>query len=118
MRMPVGNRQSGVHIHSVTEICVFLKGEAESFDGVGVTHHAGPFDCLYVPAGVPHGVRTVGDMDLELIWLHDAIERNGVSTYQNASGPFPSKDEVKLVSLAYLVPDWGAKDAKMGGHLR
>jgi hypothetical protein len=46
MRMPVGNRQAGVHVHSVAEIYVILKGEVESFDGVGNTHRAGPLDCL------------------------------------------------------------------------
>ena len=59
-----------MHVHSVTEIYVILKGEAESFDGVGNKHRAGPMDCLYIPAGVPHGVRTVGGEDLDLIWLH------------------------------------------------
>ena len=40
MRMAVGNRQAGVHIHSITEIYVILKGEVESFDGVGNLHRA------------------------------------------------------------------------------
>jgi len=118
MRMPVGNRQAGVHFHSITEIYVILKGEVESFDGVGNLHRAGPLDCLYIPAGVPHAVRTVGDADLELVWLHDDIERNGVSVYLDGPGPFPADDEVKLVRFADLVPDWGAPKAKEGGHLR
>src|ERR1700722_2477306 len=88
MRMPVGNRQAGVHVPSVAEIYVILRGEAESFDGVGNKHRAGPLDCLYIPAGVPHGVRTVGDADLDLIWVHDAIEKVGVSTYLDGPGPF------------------------------
>ena len=118
MRMPVGNRQAGVHVHSVTEIYVILKGEAESFDGVGNVHRAGPMDCLYIPRGVPHGVRTVGDIDLELIWLHDAIERNGVSVYLDGPGPFPADDEVRLIPFRDLVPDWGQAEAKLGGTLR
>jgi mannose-6-phosphate isomerase-like protein (cupin superfamily) len=118
MRMPVGNRQAGVHIHSVTEIYVILKGEVESFDGVGNVHRARPLDCLYIPAGVPHGVRTVGDTDLELIWLHDAIERVGVSVYLDDAGPFPAADEVKLVRFVDLTPDWGGDKAKEGGYLR
>ena len=118
MRMPAGNRQSGVHVHSVTEIYVILKGEVESFDGVGNAHRAGPLDCLYIPAGVPHGVRAVGDADVELIWLHDAIEKWGVSTYLDGPGPFPAADEVRLVSFVDLVPDWGGEQAKEGGHLR
>jgi mannose-6-phosphate isomerase-like protein (cupin superfamily) len=118
MRMPVGNRQAGVHVHSVTEIYVILRGEVESFDGVGNTHRAGPLDCLYIPAGVPHGVRTVGDADLELIWVHDAIEKIGVSIYLDGPGPFPAKDEVRLIPFADLPPDWGGDKAKEGGHLR
>ena len=118
MRMPVGNRQAGVHVHSVTEIYVILKGEAESFDGVGNVHRAGPLDCLYIPAGVPHGVRTVGDTDLELIWLHDAIERAGVSVYLDGPGPFAAEDTVQLVRFVDLEPDWSSDKAKEGGHLR
>ena len=118
MRMPAGNRQSGVHVHSVTEIYVILKGECESFDGAGNLHRAGPLDCLYIPAGVPHGVRTVGDADLELIWLHDAIEKWGVSTYLEGPGPFPADDEVRLVRFLDMAPDWNGEKAKDGGHWR
>ncbi len=118
MRMAVGNRQAGVHVHSVTEIYVILKGEVESFDGVGNLHRAGPLDCLYIPAGVPHAVRTIGDTDLELIWLHDAIEKVGVSVYLDGSGPFPADDEVKLIRFVDLAPDWSGVKAKEGGHLR
>ncbi len=104
MRMAVGNRQPGVHVHSVTEIYIILKGEVESFDGVGRTHRAGPYDCLYIPAGVPHGVRAVGDEDLELIWIHDGIERHDVSVYLEGEGPFPSEREVVLVPYRDLRP--------------
>lgn len=118
MRMPVGNRQAGVHVHSVTEIYVILKGEVESFDGVGNTHRAGPMDCLYIPKGVPHGVRTVGDTDLELIWFHDAIEKNGVSVYLDGPGPFAADKEVQLIAMKDLAADWSGQDAKLGGTLR
>jgi mannose-6-phosphate isomerase-like protein (cupin superfamily) len=102
MRMPVGNRQPGVHVHSITEIYVILKGEVESFDGLGCKHRAGPLDCLYIPAGVPHGVQTVGKDDLELIWLHDGIEKQGVSMYLEGEGPYPADGEVSLVSFDEL----------------
>ena len=118
MRMPAGNRQSGVHVHSVTEIYVILKGECESFDGVGTRHRAGPLDCLYIPKGVPHGVRTLGDADLELIWLHDAVEKAGVSVYLDGPGPFPAEEAVRLIAFDDLVPDWNGDRAKEGGHLR
>lgn len=103
MRMPVGNRQPGVHIHSVAEIYVILRGEVESFDGQNRLHRAGPLDCLYIPAGVPHGVRAVGSDDLELIWLHDGVEGLGVSTYLEGEGPYPSHDEVRLVTFDALL---------------
>lgn len=104
MRMAVGNRQPGVHVHSVTEIYVILKGEVESYDGIGRTHRAGPFDCLYIPAGVPHAVRAGGDEDLELIWIHDGIERHDVSVYLEGEGPFPSEREVVLIPYRDLRP--------------
>lgn len=104
MRMAVGNRQPGVHVHSVTEIYIILKGEVESYDGVGRTHRAGPFDCLYIPAGVPHAVRAIGEEDLELIWIHDGIERHDVSVYLEGEGPFPSEREVVLIPYSDLRP--------------
>lgn len=104
MRMAVGNRQPGVHVHSVTEIYIILKGEVESYDGVGRTHRAGPFDCLYIPAGVPHAVRAIGNEDLELIWIHDGIERHDVSVYLEGDGPFPSEREVVLIPYRDLRP--------------
>jgi quercetin dioxygenase-like cupin family protein len=104
MRMAVGNRQPGVHVHSVTEIYVILKGEVESYDGMGRTHRAGPYDCLYIPAGVPHAVRAIGDEDLELIWIHDGIERHDVSVYLEGDGPFPSEREVVLIPYRDLRP--------------
>jgi mannose-6-phosphate isomerase-like protein (cupin superfamily) len=104
MRMAVGERQPGVHVHSVTEIYVILRGEVESFDGVGRTHRAGRLDCLYIPKAVPHGVRAVGDEDLELIWVHDGIERNGVSVYLEGDGPFAAEREVELIRFQDLRP--------------
>lgn len=118
MWMPPGNRQAGVHIHSVTEIYVILKGRCESFDGEGRRHVAGPLDCLYIPAGVPHGVRTVGSEELELIWVHDAIERWGVSRYLDGPGPFPADDEVRLIRFDDLEPQWTAPQAREVGTLR
>ncbi len=118
MRMPPGNRQAGVHVHSVTEVYVILEGRCESFDGEGRRHVAGPLDCLYIPAGVPHGVRTVGHEDLELIWVHDAIERWGVSQYLEGPGPFPAEDEVRLIRIDDLEPQWTAPGANETGTLR
>ena len=60
MDMGPGQRQPGVHTQSMVETYVILDGMVESFDGGGNKHTAGPLDCLYIPKGVPHGVRTVG----------------------------------------------------------
>jgi mannose-6-phosphate isomerase-like protein (cupin superfamily) len=118
MRMPIGNRQPGVHVHSITEIYVILKGEVESFDGVGRVHRAGPLDCLYTPAGVPHAVRAVGNEDLELVWLHDGIEKLGVSTYLEGDGPFPANEEVSLIPFSHLKPNWSNPRADEAGFAR
>ena len=104
MDMPVGNRQPGVHTHTIDEIYVILEGHCESFDGVGDTHRAGPYDCLYIPKGVPHGVRTIGTQDLKLLWVNDDIERWGVSVYAEGPGPHPATDEVRLIPMRDLAP--------------
>ena len=102
MDMPVGNRQPGVHTHTIDEIYVILEGQCESFDGIGNTHIAGPYDCLYIPKGVPHGVRTIGTQDLKLLWVNDDIERWGVSVYAEGPGPHPAADEVRLIAMRDL----------------
>ena len=107
-----------MHFHSVAEIYVILKGQVESFDGVGNIHRAGPLNCLYIPAGVPHAVRTIGDEDLQLIWVHDALERNGTSVYLDGPGPFPADDTVSLIPFLELEPNWGEERAKEPGFLR
>ena len=115
MDMGPGNRQPGVHTHSVAEIYVIIEGQVESFDGVGQTHTAGPLDCLYIPKGVPHGVRTVGDVPVKLLWVNDEIEKWGVSIYAEGPGPHPSDDEVSLIRFRALEPDWSAPRAKEPG---
>jgi mannose-6-phosphate isomerase-like protein (cupin superfamily) len=114
MDMGVGNRQPGVHTHTVTEIYVILDGQCESFDGVGNTHIAGPLDCLYIPKGVPHGVRTLGDRPLKLLWVNDDIERWGVSVYAEGPGPHPADDEVHLIAFADLERSLGSKAGRGG----
>lgn len=104
MAMPQGNRQAGLHKHSVAEIYVILKGEIEGYDHTGVPHRAGPFDCIYIPAGVPHGVRTCGTEDLHLVWVHDAIERVGVSVYVDSAAPDDSDQSIRIVRLSDQPP--------------
>ena len=120
MDMGPGQRQPGVHTHSMVEIYVILDGEVESFDGVGNKHVAGPLDCLYIPKGVPHGVRTVGDKPVKLLWVNDAIEKWGVSHYQEGPGPHLAENgqTVTLVRFKDLEPSWSAPNAKEAGFLR
>lgn len=118
MDMGAGHRQPGVHTHSMNEIYVILTGQVESFDGVGNRHIAGPFDCLYIPKGVPHGVRTVGDVAVKLLWVNDETEKWGVSFYQEGPGPFLGDDEVRLIPFIDLEPNWSASRAKEPGFLR
>lgn len=120
MDMGPGQRQPGVHTHSMVEIYVILDGMVESFDGVGNRHTAGPLDCLYIPKGVPHGVRTVGDKPVKLLWVNDAIEKWGVSFYQEGPGPHAAEDgrTVALVRFNDLEPSWSAPRAKEAGFLR
>lgn len=120
MDMGPGQRQPGVHTHSMVEIYVILDGMVESFDGVGNRHTAGPLDCLYIPKGVPHGVRTVGDKPVKLLWVNDAIEKWGVSRYQEGPGPHPAENGeiVRLIRFNDLEPDWSAPRAKEAGFLR
>lgn len=108
MHLPVGQRQEGLHYHSITEIYVIVKGEVESFDPTG-SHTAGPLDCLYIPPGSPHGVRNVGSEDVELIWLHDGVEAKGVTVYCHSEEQVrsaPSQEPVTKVSYADLAACW------------
>ncbi len=118
MDMGAGNRQPGVHTHSMNEIYIILSGVVESFDGMGNRHIAGPFDCLYIPKGVPHGVRTIGDGAVKLLWVNDETEKWGVSLYQEGPGPFPAAEEVRLIPFRDLEPNWSASRAKEPGFLR
>lgn len=120
MDMGPGQRQPGVHTHSMVEIYVILEGTVESFDGVGNTHTAGPLDCLYIPKGVPHGVRTKGDTPVKLLWVNDAIEKWGVSYYQEGPGPHEAErgQTVDLVRFDDLQASWSAAGAEDVGSLR
>ncbi|KAK4938720.1 hypothetical protein LTR10_020903 [Elasticomyces elasticus] len=99
MNLFKGQQQKGLHYHSVTEIYVILTGELESYDGKGEKTYAGPMDCIYIPAGVPHGVRNSGDSDCELIWVHDGIEKIGTSVYY-MDGIVTGPPQVDIISMA------------------
>lgn len=100
MHLLRGQRQSGKHIHAVTEIYVVLKGTLEGFDASGDLHRAGPMDCTVIPAGCPHGVRNCGTDDVVLVWVHDGIEADGVSTYYPDDHAFGDVPAIELVPLA------------------
>jgi mannose-6-phosphate isomerase-like protein (cupin superfamily) len=120
MNLPVGQRQKGLHYHSVAEIYIILRGELEGYDGRGHIPRAGPMDCMYIPAGVPHGVRNSGLEDCDLIWIHDGIEIVGTSVYYMdgiVTGP-PQVDDITIVSFKDLEPSYGAHRAKEVGHMR
>ncbi|GAB7356246.1 hypothetical protein MBLNU459_g7060t1 [Dothideomycetes sp. NU459] len=120
MSLPVGQRQKGLHYHSVAEIYVVLKGELEGYDGKNQTHRAGAMDCIYIPAGVPHGVRNCGTEDCELIWVHDGIEKIGTSVYYMdgiVTGP-PQVEEISVINFKNLEPSYEAHRAKEVGLMR
>ena len=121
MCLPVGQRQKGLHYHLITEIYVISKGYLEGYDGTGKPHRAGPMDLIYIPPGVPHGVRNCGSEDVELIWLHDGVEAKGVTVYCNTEEDIlnaPGKDPIRIVHLRDLEPSWSAPRAKEPEFLR
>ncbi|MEZ5076761.1 MAG: cupin domain-containing protein [Solirubrobacterales bacterium] len=119
MWLAAGNRQFGVHRHTVAEIYVILRGRVESIEP-GRRTQAGPLDCLYMPAGAPHAVRAIGGEDVQLLWCHDENETLGLSEY------FGEDDErwhdegpgVQVVRWAELQPRWEAPGGRRGGTLR
>lgn len=114
MNLPVGQKQKGIHYHSVAEIYIILRGELEGYDGNNHITRAGPLDCMYIPAGVPHGVRNCGTEDCDLIWVHDGIEKIGTSVYfMDGQVPdTPQVDEISIVPFSSLEPNYGLPRAK------
>lgn len=51
MSLPRGQRQEGLHAHTVAEIYIIRKGQLMGWDGRGETHLGGIGDCIYIPAG-------------------------------------------------------------------
>jgi len=119
MYLDVGNRQRGLHYHSVTEIYVILKGQVLGWDGKHEEHIAGPMDCIYIPAGVPHGVRCYGSEEVEVIWLHDNIEKKGVTVYYTFEEDItaPQTEEISVIKFNDLEPKWTGPNVKEPGNL-
>jgi mannose-6-phosphate isomerase-like protein (cupin superfamily) len=118
MYLPRGQRQAGKHIHGVTEIYVVLQGELEGFDATGHPHRAGPMDCIYIPAGCPHGVRNCGLEDVVLIWVHDKIERNDAAVYYADDYLSNDAPPIELVRFPNVQPDWSEPGAREPGTMR
>jgi mannose-6-phosphate isomerase-like protein (cupin superfamily) len=51
MSLPRGQRQEGLHSHTVAEIYIILKGQLIGWDGRGDSHLGTTGDCIYIPAG-------------------------------------------------------------------
>ncbi|KAL2823608.1 RmlC-like cupin domain-containing protein [Aspergillus cavernicola] len=114
MNLPMGQKQKGIHYHSVAEIYIILRGELEGYDGTGHITRAGPLDCMYIPAGVPHGVRNCGTEDCDLIWIHDGIEKIGTSVYY-MDGEVPGTaqlDEISIIPFNELEANYSCPRAK------
>lgn len=119
MWLAAGNRQFGVHEHTMTEIYVILKGRVESIEP-GRRQQAGPLDVLYMPPQAPHAVRAVGEEDVLLLWAHDENELWGKSQYYDESDSRWSDGTpaVQVVRWADLAPRWDAPGAREGGTMR
>jgi hypothetical protein len=63
-RMAVGDRIP-LHVHTIDEVIVILGGTGETRLGDERTSVA-PGSVIFIPAGVPHGTRNTGDVDLRL----------------------------------------------------
>ena len=118
MGLQMGNRQPGIHTHSVTEIYVVLSGELEGVDASGALHRAGPLDCMYTPAGVPHGVRSCGNEDASFVWLHDRLEKKGTSVYSEITTSKQALGGICVVRHKDLEPSWNGTHAKEAGTMR
>ncbi len=120
MGLPVGQRQYGLHRHTTTEIYLVLRGRVESIESQGHRQIAGPLDLLYIPAEAAHAVRTVGDEDALVLFLHDEHERLGESRYVTDDDASLVDDPLRpqLVRWDDLEPWWDAADARTAGRLR
>jgi quercetin dioxygenase-like cupin family protein len=120
MGLPAGQRQWGLHRHTTCEIYLILKGHVESLEAERVTRKMGPMDLLYIPIDAPHAVRTVGDEDVLLLFVHDEHEQIGASRYFADDDPSHLGPDIhpSIVKWDQLEPWWGAPRAKEAGHLR
>jgi mannose-6-phosphate isomerase-like protein (cupin superfamily) len=120
MGLPVGQRQYGLHRHTTTEIYLIIQGRVESIEGEGKRQTLGPMDVLYIPVQSPHCVRTIGDEDVLLLFVHDEHEPLGASRYVTDDDPSLNEPEPHPVVVRWddLEPHWGAPQATEAGTMR
>jgi mannose-6-phosphate isomerase-like protein (cupin superfamily) len=124
MWMPAGQRQFGLHRHTVCESYVILQGAVDSLgpsvDADKISHdRADTMDCLHMPIGAPHASRTVGDEDVMLLWFHDALERDDAAVYYDEDDPeLAGLPATRYVEWKSLEPSWDAPGAKEPGTMQ
>ncbi|HVW48485.1 MAG TPA: cupin domain-containing protein [Solirubrobacterales bacterium] len=120
MGLPAGQRQYGLHRHPTTEIYLILRGRVESIEGEGKRQFLGPLDCLFIPRTAPHCVRTVGEEDVLLLYVHDEHEKLGEAKYVDDDDPSLLQPEPhpSVIRWEELEPWWGAPEATVAGHMR
>jgi mannose-6-phosphate isomerase-like protein (cupin superfamily) len=75
MVFPVGTSGAGLHTHGFDEVYVVHRGKMALIHGDKSETVLGPLDAAFMPAGVPHSARNVGDEDCYLIFFQAAIEK-------------------------------------------
>ena len=90
---PVG-AAAPLHTHNCAEQVTVLEGHAEAMVGGAVTE-LGPMDCSFVPAGIPHYFRNIGDGPLTILWIYAArnVTRTFVETGETVAH-MSSRDQV------------------------
>lgn len=118
MWMPAGQRQFGLHRHTVCESYVILQGAVDSLgpkvDADKISHdRADTLDLLHMPVGAPHASRTVGEEDVMLLWFHDALESVDAAIYYDEDDPeLAGMPATQHISWKSLEPSWDAPGAK------
>jgi mannose-6-phosphate isomerase-like protein (cupin superfamily) len=126
MWMPAGQRQFGLHRHTVAESYVILQGTVESIEPTaaaaehaGEDHLAGTLDLMHMPAGSPHASRTVGAEDVMLLWFHDGVEREDAAIYYEEDDPeLAGMPLAQVVKADALAPSWDDPGAREAGTMR